>query len=76
MSWFELPVDTLSWKGFAGKEVAEKILEAYDFARGDRYRAATHNKGIMNGIDAVCIATGQDWRAVESAVHCYASRSG
>lgn len=40
----------------------------------DRYRATTHNKGIMNGIDSVCVATGQDWRAVESAAHAYASR--
>lgn len=40
----------------------------------DKYRATTHNKGIMNGIDSVCLATGQDWRAVESAAHTYASR--
>ncbi len=40
----------------------------------DRYRATTHNKGIMNGIDSVCVATGQDWRAVESAAHSFASR--
>ena len=55
--------------------MAEKILEAYRFAQTDRYRAATHNKGIMNGIDSVCLATGQDWRAVESSAHTYASRS-
>ena len=49
-------------------------MEAYSFARMDKYRATTHNKGIMNGIDSVCLATGQDWRAVESAAHTYASR--
>jgi hydroxymethylglutaryl-CoA reductase len=42
----------------------------------DPYRAATHNKGIMNGIDAVCIATGNDWRAVEAGAHAYAARDG
>ena len=52
-----------------------KILEAYDFAKNDTFRAVTHNKGIMNGIDSVCVATGQDWRAVESAAHAFASRT-
>lgn len=51
-------------KGVQGTEVANKIIEAYNFARRDIYRASTHNKGIMNGIDSVCLATGQDWRAV------------
>jgi hydroxymethylglutaryl-CoA reductase len=50
-------------------------LEAYDFARKDVYRASTHNKGIMNGIDSVCLATGQDWRAVEASSHTFASRN-
>jgi degradative hydroxymethylglutaryl-CoA reductase len=57
-------------------DVAEKVLETYNFAKADVYRAVTHNKGIMNGIDAVCLATGQDWRAIESAAHAYASRRG
>ena len=75
VSYFELPVKDMGWKGVDGSEVAEKILEAYRFARSDRYRASTHNKGIMNGIDSVCVATGQDWRAVESGAHTYASRN-
>lgn len=54
----------MEWKGVNGLEVAEKIIEAFCFAKIDKYRAATHNKGIMNGIDSVCLATGQDWRAV------------
>ncbi len=64
ISSFKLPINALNWKGVAGEEVAKKILEAYEFARNDKFRAVTHNKGIMNGIDAVCLATGQDWRAV------------
>ncbi|MEM1946336.1 MAG: hydroxymethylglutaryl-CoA reductase, degradative [Candidatus Caldarchaeum sp.] len=59
-----------------GKEVAHGIVEAYQFAKADPYRAATHNKGIMNGIDAVAIATGNDWRALEAGAHAYAARSG
>ena len=55
---------------------AEKIAEASLFAQLDHYRAATHNKGIMNGIDSVLIATGNDWRAVEAGMHAYAARSG
>lgn len=74
-SYFELPIKDMGWKGVDGIEVAEKVLEAYRFAQSDRYRAATHNKGVMNGIDSVCIATGQDWRAVESSAHAFASRS-
>ncbi|MEK7326638.1 MAG: 3-hydroxy-3-methylglutaryl-CoA reductase, partial [Chloroflexota bacterium] len=52
------------------------IIEAYAFAAADPYRAATHNKGIMNGVDAVVIATGNDWRAIEAGAHSYAARSG
>ena len=52
--------------------VAERILEAHYFACDDPYRAVTNNKGIMNGIDAVAIATGQDWRAIEAAAHAHA----
>jgi hydroxymethylglutaryl-CoA reductase len=59
-----------------GVDVAKGIVEAYHFAKADPYRAATHNKGIMNGIDAVVIATGNDWRAVEAGAHAYAARNG
>ncbi len=59
-----------------GRSVAEGIEEASRFAERDPYRAATHNKGIMNGVDAVLLATGQDWRAVEAGAHAYAARSG
>ena len=52
----------------------ERIVEAYAFAAVDPYRAATHNKGIMNGVDAVVIATGNDWRAIEAGAHAYAAR--
>ena len=64
IGWFEIPVKAMARKGVQGSEVANKIIEAYNFARKDVYRASTHNKGIMNGIDSVCLATGQDWRAV------------
>lgn len=60
----------------SGAKVAERIVEAYIFAKHDPYRAATHNKGIMNGVDPLVIATGNDWRAVEAGVHAYASRTG
>mgnify|MGYP003695101735 CR=1 FL=1 len=73
LSEFSMPVDKLAWKGVPGKEVAEKIIETQRFAELDQYRATTHNKGIMNGIDAVAVAMGQDWRAIESAAHSYAS---
>ncbi len=59
-----------------GLVVAEKIHEAWVFAHEDCYRATTHNKGIMNGIDPVVIATGNDWRAIESGCHAFAARSG
>ncbi len=57
-------------------QVGRGIAEATHFAQVDPYRAATHNKGILNGIDPILIATGNDWRAVEAGVHAYASRSG
>jgi len=66
----------LEGKGISGKEVAKRIVEAWALAAVDPYRAATHNKGIMNGIDAVAIATGNDWRALEAGAHAYAARSG
>ncbi len=65
--------DEHNWKG---QVVAEGIVNAYAFAQADPYRAATHNKGVMNGIDAVVLATGNDWRAVEAGAHAYAARSG
>jgi hydroxymethylglutaryl-CoA reductase len=61
---------------FAGGQVVERIVEAYALAAVDPYRAATHNKGIMNGVDAVVLATGNDWRAVEAGAHAYAARGG
>lgn len=67
----ELATDTLT-----GPEVVKAIVEAGVFAEVDPYRAATHNKGIMNGIDPVVIATGNDWRAIEAGAHSYAARSG
>lgn len=59
-----------------GREIAEKIALASQFSQADPYRAATHNKGIFNGIDAILIATGNDWRAIEAGAHAFASRDG
>ena len=59
-----------------GKDVIDGIIEAYTFAAIDPYRAATHNKGIMNGIDPLVVATGNDWRAIEAGAHTYACRNG
>ncbi|MEZ7650190.1 hydroxymethylglutaryl-CoA reductase, degradative [Streptococcus sp. 27098_8_86] len=59
-----------------GREIAEKIALANQFAQADPYRAATHNKGIFNGVDAILIATGNDWRAIEAGAHAFASRDG
>ena len=59
-----------------GREIAEKIALASQFAQADPYRATTHNKGIFNGIDAILIATGNDWRAIEAGAHTFASRDG
>jgi len=59
-----------------GEEAVDAIVSAYEFAANDPYRATTHNKGAMNGIDAVVIATGNDWRAVEAGAHAYAARKG
>lgn len=71
-----LSATTLTTAEFPGAQVIEGILDAYSFAHIDPYRAATHNKGIMNGIDPVIVATGNDWRAVEAGAHAHASRSG
>lgn len=76
MASFELPTSKMSYKGIPGAEVAARILEAQKFAEKDQFRATTHNKGIMNGIDAVAVAAGQDWRALESAAHSYTALSG
>ncbi len=71
-----VPVSALSGRGQDAMDVAEGIVEASVFAERDPYRAATHNKGIMNGVDAVLLASGQDFRAVEAGAHAYAARSG
>jgi hydroxymethylglutaryl-CoA reductase len=71
-----VPVDALARDEMDGREVAERMRYAYEFAAEDPYRAATHNKGIMNGIDAVAVATGNDWRAIEAGAHAYACRDG
>jgi hydroxymethylglutaryl-CoA reductase len=66
----------LAFEDWSGERVRDGILEAYAFAAADPYRAATHNKGILNGVDSVVMATGNDWRAVEAGAHAYAARSG
>jgi hydroxymethylglutaryl-CoA reductase len=68
--------ETLKTKEYSGEEVIDGVVDAYLFAAIDPYRAATHNKGIMNGIDPVIVATGNDWRAVEAGAHAYACRGG
>jgi hydroxymethylglutaryl-CoA reductase len=67
-----VPPDTV----LDGRRVVDGIVQASRFAERDPYRAATHNKGIMNGVDAVVLATGNDFRAVEAGAHAYAARSG
>jgi hydroxymethylglutaryl-CoA reductase len=67
---------SLSTKTMAGDELRDRIVLANEFALADPYRAATHNKGIMNGIDPVAVATGNDWRSIEAAAHAYAARDG
>jgi len=69
-------LEELAFDDFGAEQVRDNILAAWAFAAADPYRAATHNKGIMNGVDAVVIATGNDWRAVEAGAHAYAARSG
>ena len=71
-----IPAHVLASDTIDGKSVIDGIVNASRFAEADPYRAATHNKGIMNGIDAVCLATGNDWRAVEAGAHAYAARTG
>jgi hydroxymethylglutaryl-CoA reductase len=67
---------TVGFESFKGETVRDGIIAAWAFAATDPYRAATHNKGIMNGVDAVVMATGNDWRAIEAGAHAYAARSG
>ena len=71
-----IKADQLARGDMSGDQVVQGITEAWAFAQADPYRAATHNKGIMNGIDAVAIATGNDWRAIEAGAHAFAARSG
>lgn len=75
-STFCVPVTKLKYKDVDGLQVAKGIIDAYIMASEDHYRATTHNKGIMNGVDAVALAVGQDWRAVEASAHAWAARSG
>lgn len=71
-----IPPHLLATAKFSGEEVRDRLISAYQFAHSDIYRAVTHNKGVMNGVDAAVIASGNDWRAVEAAAHAYASRNG
>ena len=71
-----VPFEALAGRGFDGAAVADGIVQAYRFAAVCPYRAATHNKGVMNGVDAVVIATGNDWRGVEAGAHAFAARAG
>lgn len=71
-----IPAEVFATGEHAGSEVAGGIVDAYEFAAIDPYRAATHNKGIMNGVDPVIVATGNDWRAIEAGAHAYACRGG
>lgn len=72
----KVPIEKLEREGLSGKEAAERILNFVDLGKNDVFRAITHNKGVMNGVDAVLIATGNDFRAVESAVHSFAGKNG
>ncbi|MBL8911931.1 MAG: hydroxymethylglutaryl-CoA reductase, degradative [Archangium sp.] len=71
-----IPVAALADFNLPGDQIAEGIVQASRFAQADPYRAATHNKGVMNGVDSVAIATGQDWRAIEAGAHAFACRDG
>jgi hydroxymethylglutaryl-CoA reductase len=71
-----ITLESLATDAHSAEFVRDSIVLANDFANADPYRAATHNKGIMNGIDAVAIATGNDWRAIEAGAHAFAVREG
>ncbi len=73
---FEAPFDALAFGGVDGERAAKAVVEGYRLADADPYRAVTHNKGVMNGIDAVALALGQDTRAIEAAAHAWAARDG
>jgi hydroxymethylglutaryl-CoA reductase len=75
-AWCEIPSDALGSDNASGAEIRDGTIEAWALAAVDPYRAATHNKGIMNGIDAVALATGNDWRAIEAGAHAFAARGG
>ncbi len=72
----QFPLRRSKTPDWSGADVAKRIARASDFAAASPHRAATHNKGVMNGIDAVAIATGHDWRAIEAGAHAFAARSG
>jgi hydroxymethylglutaryl-CoA reductase len=71
-----IPLSEMAFGDYTAEEVRDGVIAAWAFAAVDPYRAATHNKGILNGVDAVVVATGNDWRAVEAGAHAYAARSG
>ena len=71
-----VPPKALAGKDWTGEDVVDLVVAASQFAELDPYRATTHNKGIMNGVDAVVLATGNDWRAIEAGAHAYAARDG
>jgi hydroxymethylglutaryl-CoA reductase len=71
-----VPSQAFDTEGYSGDAVVAGIVEAYQVADADPYRATTHNKGIMNGIDPIVVATGNDWRAIEAGAHAYATRTG
>ena len=73
-AWVSIDPAHLATESLPGREVAEGIAAAWRFAWADPYRAATHNKGVMNGIDAVAVATGNDWRALEAGAHAWCAR--
>ncbi len=77
-AWAEvtIPAGSFATESLSGEEVIANVAHANAFAVADPYRAATHNKGILNGIDAVALATGNDWRAIEAGAHAYAARDG
>jgi hydroxymethylglutaryl-CoA reductase len=72
----KVAIDDLAYNDYSGEDVRDGIIKAWAFASVDPYRATTNNKGIMNGIDAVVVATANDWRAIEAGAHAYAARSG
>ena len=78
LAWAKVRINSadLAFNDYSGEQVRDGIIEAWAFAEADPYRAATHNKGVMNGVDAVVLACGNDWRAVEARAHAYEARSG